>query len=68
MCIRDRADIVSTFPEIKMGQDNKPLFTNELYVLISLVKRDDDGSSNVTVRGVTEKSLEMRPDLSLIHI
>lgn len=63
--MREQADIVSTFPEIKLGQDNKPLFTNELYVLISLVKRDDDGSSNVTVRGVTEKSLEMRPDIKI---
>lgn len=65
--MREQADIVSTFPEIKLGQDNKPLFTNELYVLISLVKRDDDGSSNVTVRGVTEKSMEMRPDIKMIE-
>lgn len=65
--MREQADIVSTFPEIKLGQDNKPLFTNELYVLISLIKRDDDGGSNVTVRGVTEKSMEMRPDIKMLE-
>ncbi len=65
--MRDQADIVSTFPEIKPGTDGKPLFTNEIYVLISLDKRDGEGSSNVTVRGVTEKSLEMRPDIKMIE-
>ena len=65
--MREQADIVSTFPEIKMGSDNKPLFTNELYVLINLLKRDGEGNSNVTVRGVTEKSMEMRPDIKLIE-
>lgn len=65
--MREQADIVSTFPEIKLGADNKPLFTNELYVLINLMKRDSDDKSNVTVRGVTHKSMEMRPNIKLIE-
>lgn len=63
--MREQSDIVSTFSEIKLGADNKPLFTNELYVLINLPKRDGDGNSNVTVRGVTEKSMELRPEIKL---
>ena len=63
--MREQSDIVSTFSEIKLGADNKPLFTNELYVLINLLKRDGDGNSNVTVRGVTEKSMELRPEITL---
>ena len=63
--MREQWDIVSTFSEIKLGADNKPLFTNELYVLINLLKRDGDGNSNVTVRGVTEKSMELRPEITL---
>ncbi len=63
--MREQADIVSTFPEIKSGSDGKPLFTNELYVLISLDKLEGEATSNVTVRGVTEKSLEMRPDIKI---
>lgn len=63
--MRGQADIVSTLPEIALGSDGLPEFTNEIYVLIQLDKRDEEGSSNVVVRGVTEKSLSLRPDVEL---
>ena len=53
---RDQADIVSTMPEIATADDGLPLFTNEIYVLIALDKRNGSGRDNVVTRGVSEKS------------
>jgi ABC-type lipoprotein release transport system permease subunit len=64
--MRDQADIVSTYPEIATGDDGLPLYTNEIYVLIMLDKRDGSGGSNVVVRGVTENSMKIRPKVHLV--
>jgi ABC-type antimicrobial peptide transport system permease subunit len=64
---RDQADIVSTYPEIAVGEDGLPLYASEAYVLIMIDKRDNSGGSNVVVRGVTEKSLEIRPHVELVE-
>jgi ABC-type lipoprotein release transport system permease subunit len=64
--MRDQADIVSTFPEIAVGEDGLPLYSNEVYVLIMLDRRDGSGGSNVVVRGVTENSLAIRPHVKLV--
>jgi putative ABC transport system permease protein len=64
---RDQADIVSTYPEIKTGSDNLPMFTNELFVLIAGQKRENGDNSNIVVRGVTEHSMEIRPNVKLME-
>ncbi|MFH2057081.1 MAG: ABC transporter permease [bacterium] len=64
---RDQADIVSTMPEIATAKDGLPLFTNEIYVLIALAKRGGDGRDNVVTRGVSEKSLELRPKVKIVE-
>lgn len=64
---RDQADIVSTMPEIATAADGLPLFTNEIYVLIALDKRDGEGRDNVVTRGVSEYSLELRPNVEIVE-
>jgi putative ABC transport system permease protein len=64
---RDQSDIVSTYPEIKTGTDGLPMFTNELYVLISGQKRETGNNSNIVVRGVTEHSISIRPNVKLLE-
>lgn len=64
---RDQADIVSTMPEITTAEDGLPLFTGEIYVLITLHKRGSGDRDNVVVRGVDDKSLALRPDVKLIE-
>jgi putative ABC transport system permease protein len=64
---RGQSDIISTYPEIKTGADNLPMFTNELYVLISGQKRETGDNSNIVVRGVTEHSMELRPHVKLME-
>lgn len=63
----EQADIVSTFPEIKIGADAKPEWTKELYTIVSLPKRNEEGTSNIAVRGVTPVSLTLRPDIKIIE-
>ena len=63
--MRDQADIIETLPEIAIGTDGRPEYTNEVYVLISLQKRSGEGTSNIVVRGVTAKSLSMRSNIKI---
>jgi putative ABC transport system permease protein len=62
----EQAQIVSTSPEIAKARDGSPLFTDEIYVLISLSKRSNKETANIPTRGVTLKSLELRPNIKLI--
>ncbi len=64
---RDQADIVKTSPEIAVATDGLPLFTKEIYVLITLLNRHDGDKANVVVRGVSDKSLELRPNATLVE-
>lgn len=61
----EQADIISSFPEIKTGADGKAEFTEELYTIITMPKRDESGTSNIAVRGVTEKSMTLRPEIKI---
>ncbi len=63
----DQANIIKTIPEIARDANGDLLYTNEIYVLISLDNRNGEGSSNVPVRGVTDKSLTLRPRVKLIE-
>lgn len=63
----EQAQLVSTTPEIVRRGDGSPLFTNEIYVLISLDKRSDNSAANVVVRGVTPQSLALRPNIRIVE-
>jgi len=63
----DQAQIISTAPEIAKAEDGTPLFTNEIYVLIAQARRSGDGDAHVVVRGVTEKSMELRDNVNLVE-
>ena len=66
---RDLANIVKADPAIATDTDGKPLFTNEILVLITQPKRGEDASetSNVPVRGVTHMSERVRPSFTLVE-
>lgn len=63
----DQGQIVQTFPEIAKTKDGSPLITHEVFVLITLPTRNSNEDGNVTVRGVTEKSFELRPNIKLVE-
>jgi len=63
----EQANILSAFPEIAAADDGAPLFTNELYVLISMKSRNSGDESHVVVRGIADKSMALRPNVKLIE-
>lgn len=63
----EQANILSAFSEIAAADDGTPLFTNELYVLISMKNRNSGDEANVAVRGITDNSMTLRPNVKLIE-
>lgn len=60
------AAIVETQPEIATGTDGRDLVAKELVVLINLQKRGSTKPGQVVIRGVTETSLILRPQVRLM--
>ena len=60
---RDQAAIVTSQPEIALNKEGLPLVAEELIVLFNLRKRGTNNPSNVTIRGVSPISLELRPEV-----
>lgn len=63
---RAEAGIIETLPQIAAGDDGRPLLAKELIVLITLPKKGSGKPSNVLIRGGTENSLKLRPQVRLI--
>jgi ABC-type antimicrobial peptide transport system permease subunit len=64
---RLQASIVEIQPEIANDANGRPMIAKEMVVLITLQKRDRDGSSNVVIRGISAASLVLRPQIHLIE-
>ena len=62
---REQAAIVETEPEVALGPDGRRLVAKELVVLINLRKRDSGSPTNVVIRGISETSLKLRPQIKL---
>jgi len=62
---REQAAIVENQPEVAYGMTGTRLASKETIVLISLPKRGSDKASNVLIRGVGQKGIELRPQ---VHI
>jgi putative ABC transport system permease protein len=63
---RDQASIVETNPEVALGPDGKPVLAKEIVVLIGLPKAATHKDSNVTIRGISEQSIALRPQVRII--
>ena len=64
--VRDQMGVLESQMEIARGADGKPLAAGELYVVVSLDKRDGSGAVNVVVRGVKPASLAVHPNVKLV--
>jgi ABC-type lipoprotein release transport system permease subunit len=62
---RLQAAIVDTQPEVAIGLNGRGLLAKELVVLIVLPKRGTDSPANVIIRGISETSLALRPQVRL---
>ncbi len=63
---RDQVPIILTLPGVAPDADGKPLASPELVIVLNLEKVDG-GSSNVTIRGIGEKGMKLRPGLTLVE-
>lgn len=64
---RNAASLAETQPEIATGPDGRRLAAKELVVLINLQKRGSAKPGQVVIRGVTESSFMLRPQVRLIE-
>ncbi|MEW5745387.1 MAG: ABC transporter permease [Nitrospirota bacterium] len=64
---REQAAIIEAQPEVAIGPDGQRLLAKEVVVLISLPKRGSDKPSNVVIRGISEQSLKLRPQVKLVE-
>jgi putative ABC transport system permease protein len=62
---RAQANIAESHPAIARGPDGRTMLSKETVVLISLNKRDSDKPSNVIIRGVDQRGLQLRPQVHL---
>ncbi len=62
---RDQAAIVENQPEVAYSVNGLRLASKETIVLISLAKRSSDKASNVLIRGVGQKGIELRPQVQI---
>jgi len=63
---RNQVPLIVTLPGIEKDIDGNPLTSTELVVMLNL-KKIDGGASNVTLRGISEKSPLLRPQFKLIE-
>lgn len=64
---RDQAAIVENQPEVAYSTNGLRLASKETIVLISLAKRNSDKASNVLIRGVGQKGIELRPQVEIVE-
>lgn len=63
---RRQASIVETQPEVALGANGQRLLAKEMVVLINLPKRGSNKPSNVVIRGISQDSISLRPQVKLI--
>jgi putative ABC transport system permease protein len=60
---RVQASIVETLPEVASGPRGRPFLSKELVVLITMEKRESASRANVVIRGISEHSFLLRPQV-----
>ena len=62
---RDSAKLIESFPEVSRGSNGKPLRSNDMVVIINLLKYGSNDMGNVIVRGVSPEALELRKQVRI---
>jgi putative ABC transport system permease protein len=62
---RDQAALIETYPEVAVSPRGRPSVSREVVVLMVLPKRGSAKPSNVTLRGLSEIGLALRPQVRI---
>lgn len=63
---RYQAAVVETEPQVALGDDGRRLVAKELVVLINIPKKGTNTPANVVIRGVSDMSLTLRPQVKML--
>ncbi len=63
---REQAAIIIAQPEIAFDSEGERMASREVLVLMALAKKGTGKPSNVTIRGVSEEGLKLRPRIRLV--
>ena len=63
---REQLRTIQYWPEIERDSQGRPFVSGDLAIIINLPRRDGAGEANVTMRGVTPKGVELRPQVRLV--
>lgn len=63
---RGQAAVVETEPEVAIGNNGRRLVAKELVVLINIQKRGTNSPANVVIRGISDTSLALRPQVKMM--
>ncbi len=64
---RETYELATTAPGVRLSASGKPLVSGELIVIAELPKKGEKLGSNVTLRGIGEFGLELRPSLKIVE-
>ena len=63
---REKFRIIRSLAGIEKAQNGEPLISPELVIIFKLPRRDNPTGSNINVRGVTAKAMEIRPYIRMV--
>src|ERR1044071_453683 len=64
---REHLKLLQCWPAVERDAQGRPVVSADLAVIINLPRRDGTGEANVTMRGVTPRGLELRPQVKLVN-
>ncbi|MEK6301169.1 MAG: ABC transporter permease [Acidobacteriota bacterium] len=64
---KEAFQIIQSLPGIARDPQGKPMASGEIAVIVNLPRRESGQSSNVTLRGVSETGLAMRPQIKIVE-
>ena len=63
---REQFRLMPYLPEVAKDKTGRPLISPDVVVLVTLPRRENRGEANVIVRGLAQKGIELRPQVTLI--
>ena len=64
---RSLVTLIKQDPAIARGRNGLPLASGELIVITEVARKGEDGSTNVTLRGVEPGAFELRPEVVIVE-
>ena len=64
---RGLVTLIKQDPAIARGRNGLPLTSGELIVITEVARKGEDGSTNVTLRGVEPGAFELRPEVVIVE-